>query len=49
MEAPYAVVVWLNAAHEWGSGNTLDGAALAARGRLLVVTLNYRVGLLGKY
>ncbi|XP_046961714.1 neuroligin-1-like [Vanessa cardui] len=47
VEAPYAVVVWLGAAHEWGSGNALDGAVLAARAHLLVVTLNYRIGLLG--
>ncbi|XP_052747066.1 neuroligin-2-like [Bicyclus anynana] len=47
VEAPYAVAVWLAAAHEWGSGNALDGAVLAARAHLLVVTLNYRIGLLG--
>ncbi|CAG4972604.1 unnamed protein product [Parnassius apollo] len=47
MEAPYAVVVWAGAAHGWGSGNALDGAVLAARAHLLVVTLNYRLGLLG--
>lgn len=32
---------------EWGSGNLADGAVLAARGHLVVVTLNYRLGLLG--
>lgn len=47
VEAPYAVAVWAAAAHEWGSGNALDGAVLAARAHLLVVTLNYRIGLLG--
>ncbi|XP_049870918.1 neuroligin-1-like isoform X2 [Pectinophora gossypiella] len=48
VEAPYAVVAWLGAAaHEWGSGNALDGAVLAARAHLLVVTINYRLGLLG--
>ncbi|XP_039763055.1 neuroligin-1-like [Pararge aegeria] len=47
VEAPYAVAVWVAAAHEWGSGNALDGAVLAARAHLLVVTLNYRIGLLG--
>ncbi|XP_072937099.1 neuroligin-3-like isoform X2 [Epargyreus clarus] len=47
VEAPYAVVVWAGAAHEWGSGNALDGAVLAARAHLLLVTLNYRIGLLG--
>lgn len=50
MEAPYAVVVWAGGggAVEWGSGNVLDGAVLAARAHLLVITLNYRLGLLGK-
>ncbi|CAK1550825.1 unnamed protein product [Leptosia nina] len=49
VEAPYAVAVWANAAHAWGSGNALDAGAavLAARAHLLVVTLNYRIGLLG--
>ncbi|CAK1603689.1 unnamed protein product [Parnassius mnemosyne] len=48
VEAPYAVVVWAGAAARgWGSGNALDGAVLAARAHLLVVTLNYRLGLLG--
>lgn len=47
VEAPYAVLVWAGAARAWGSGNALDGAVLAARAHLLVVTLNYRIGLLG--
>ncbi|XP_063358890.1 neuroligin-1-like isoform X1 [Cydia amplana] len=48
VEAPYAVVVWVGApSHEWGSPNTLDGSVLAARAHLLVVTVNYRIGLLG--
>lgn len=48
VEAPYAVAVWAGAGPEGGSGNALDGAVLAARAHLLVVTLNYRIGLLGK-
>ncbi|XP_038207656.1 neuroligin-4, X-linked-like isoform X2 [Zerene cesonia] len=47
VEAPYAVVVWAGASHAWGTGNALDGAVLAARAHLLVLTLNYRLGLLG--
>ncbi|CAG9784761.1 unnamed protein product [Diatraea saccharalis] len=48
VEAPYAVVVWAGGwSHEWGSANTLDGAVLAARAHLLVLTINYRLGLLG--
>ncbi|XP_022821179.1 neuroligin-4, X-linked-like isoform X1 [Spodoptera litura] len=48
VEAPYAVVVWAGGpSHEWGTANALDGAVLAARAHLLVVTINYRLGLLG--
>ncbi|XP_075991799.1 neuroligin-4, X-linked-like isoform X1 [Anticarsia gemmatalis] len=48
VEAPYAVVVWAGAAsHEWGTANGLDAAVLAARAHLLLVTINYRLGLLG--
>lgn len=50
MEAPYAVVVWAGGpSHEWGTANALDGAVLAARAHLLVVTINYRLGLLGTH
>ena len=34
--------------YEWGSGNIYDGSVLAAVGRVVVVTLNYRLGILGK-
>ncbi|XP_068621459.1 neuroligin-4, X-linked-like [Battus philenor] len=47
VEAPYAVVVWVGAAHGAGAANALDGAVLAARAHLLVITINYRIGLLG--
>ncbi|KAJ0181523.1 hypothetical protein K1T71_002245 [Dendrolimus kikuchii] len=48
VEAPYAVVAWLGGpSHEWGSPNALDGAVLAARAHLLVITVNHRLGLLG--
>ncbi|XP_014235905.1 neuroligin-1-like [Trichogramma pretiosum] len=33
--------------YSWGSGNPLDGTALAAHGRLIVVSINFRLGLLG--
>lgn len=42
------MVVWLGAAHEWGSGNAIDASVLGARTHLLVLTLNYRIGLLGE-
>ena len=32
----------------WGSGNLYDGAVLASVGQVVVVTLNYRLGILGK-
>ena len=35
--------------YEWGSGNVYDGSVLAAVGRVVVVTLNYRLGILGKF
>ena len=33
--------------YEWNSGNPYDGSVLAAYGNLVVVTLNYRLGVLG--
>jgi para-nitrobenzyl esterase len=41
------VLVWLHGGgNAYGAGSDYDGAALAARG-LIVVTLNYRLGALG--
>ena len=33
--------------YSWGSGNLYDGRVLASRGSAIVVTLNYRLGILG--
>ena len=33
---------------DWGSGNLYDGAGLAAYGNIVVVTMNYRLGVLGE-
>ena len=33
---------------EWGGSNAYDGSVLAARGEVIVVTMNYRLGPLGK-
>lgn len=33
--------------YEWNSGNPYDGTVLASYGGLLVVTINYRLGVLG--
>lgn len=32
-----------------GSGNMFDGGILAAYGNVIVVTMNYRLGVLGKF
>lgn len=34
--------------YDWNSGNPYDGSVLASFGGVLVVTLNYRLGVLGK-
>ncbi len=34
--------------YEWNSGNPYDGSVLASFGQILVVTINYRLGVLGK-
>ena len=33
--------------YETGTGNAYDGSIMAAFGRLVVITLNYRLGVLG--
>lgn len=33
--------------YEYGSGNSVDGRVLAAFGLMIVVTINYRLGVLG--
>ncbi|XP_022663617.1 neuroligin-1-like [Varroa destructor] len=32
---------------EWNSGNAYDGSVIAARGHVVVITLNYRLGIFG--
>lgn len=45
----YPVMVFLHGeSYSWGSGNPYDGNVLAAAGKVVVVTLNYRLGVLGK-
>ncbi len=44
------VVVFIHGdSYEWGSGNLYDASVLAAMGKVVVVTLNYRLGILGEY
>ena len=43
------VIVFIHGeSYEWNSGNPYDGSVLAAYGKVVVVTLNYRLGTLGK-
>ena len=44
------VIVFIHGdSYEWGSGNLYDASVLAALGKVVVVTLNYRLGILGNY
>ncbi|XP_063704896.1 neuroligin-4, X-linked [Culicoides brevitarsis] len=44
----YAVMVFVHGeSYEWMSGNPYDGSVLASYGQILVVTINYRLGILG--
>lgn len=43
-----AVVVLIHGeSYSWGAGHLMDGGLLAAKSRMIVVTLNYRLGILG--
>ncbi|KAJ3654998.1 hypothetical protein Zmor_014146 [Zophobas morio] len=49
-EAPYAVLVFVHGeSFEWGGGHPYDGSVLASYGHVIVVTLNFRLGILGKF
>ena len=42
------VIVFIHGeSYEWNSGNPYDGSVLASYGQVVVITLNYRLGLLG--
>ena len=43
------MVVLHGEGYDWGAGSLYDGSYLASYGRVLVATLNYRVGILGKF
>lgn len=50
LEAPYSVFFFIHGeSFEWGSGNPYDGSVLASYGHIIVITVNYRLGILGKY
>ena len=45
----YPVMVFIHGdSYLWGSGNLYDGRVVAAYGKVVVVTINYRLGILGK-
>lgn len=44
-----AAIVYVHGeSYEWNSGNPYDGSVLAAHGNVIVVTINFRLGILGK-
>ncbi|ESO05023.1 hypothetical protein HELRODRAFT_78450, partial [Helobdella robusta] len=44
----FPVIVFVHGvSYDTGTGNAYDGSYLAAFGHVIVVTLNYRVGVLG--
>lgn len=43
-----ATIVYIHGeSYEWNSGNPYDGSILAAHGNVIVVTINFRLGVLG--
>nr|XP_018897827.1 PREDICTED: neuroligin-1-like [Bemisia tabaci] len=47
-EAKYPVIVWIHGeSYDWNSGNPYDGRVLAGYADVVVVTINYRLGILG--
>lgn len=49
MYAPYSVIVYVHGeSFEWNSGNVYDGRILTSFGHVIFITLNYRLGILGK-
>ncbi|XP_059619830.1 neuroligin-4, X-linked [Phlebotomus argentipes] len=47
-QAKFPVLVFIHGeSFEWNSGNPYDGSVLASYGRVIVITVNYRLGILG--
>lgn len=43
-----AAIVYIHGeSFEWNSGNPYDGSILAAHGNVIVITINFRLGVLG--
>lgn len=50
LQAKYPVVIFIHGeSFEWNSGNVYDGSVLASYGGLVVITINYRLGILGEF
>lgn len=43
-----AIIIIHGESFEWNSGNIYDGSILASYGHVIVVTVNFRLGILGK-
>ncbi|GIG64533.1 carboxylesterase/lipase family protein [Phytomonospora endophytica] len=48
-KGPLPVMVWIHGNGSIGSGDVFDARRLAAQGEVVVVTLNYRMGVFGAY
>jgi hypothetical protein len=45
-----ATLVYIHGeSYEWNSGNLYDGTVLAAHSNIIVVTINFRIGVLGEF
>lgn len=50
MDKPLPTIVYIHGeSFEWNSGNLYDGSVLALHGGIIVVTINFRLGVLGKF
>ncbi|XP_045506017.1 neuroligin-4, Y-linked-like [Colias croceus] len=48
LQAKYPVVIFIHGeSFEWNSGNVYDGSVLASYAGVVVITINYRLGILG--
>ncbi|RVE47591.1 hypothetical protein evm_007789 [Chilo suppressalis] len=48
LQAKYPVVIFIHGeSFEWNSGNVYDGAVLSSYAGVVVITINYRLGILG--
>jgi len=46
----FPVVVFIHGdSYDYGTGNAYDGSVMAAYGQVIVVTVNFRLGILGTY